>query len=151
MENFAQVFLYRHRYIIHTCICLKRTAIQWRIQDFPEGGAPTLGGGRQPIICLIFPENCMKMKKFWPRGGGARPWRPPLDPPLRQYFNKFDKFSKTKNGKNTLTKIRLFTVRELNVILLIMKLTYAKEFELTVQITINFDLSPLKTLIYSYL
>ena len=20
----------------------------------------------------------MKMKKFWPRGGGARPWRPPL-------------------------------------------------------------------------
>ena len=24
----------------------------------------------------------MKMKKFWARGGGARPSRPPLDPPL---------------------------------------------------------------------
>ena len=24
----------------------------------------------------------MKMKKFWSRGGGARPLRPPLDPPL---------------------------------------------------------------------
>ena len=54
---------------------------QWRIQDFPEGGAPTSeGGGRQPIIWPIFPKNCMKMKKFWPRGG--RPLRPTLDPPL---------------------------------------------------------------------
>ena len=24
----------------------------------------------------------MKMKEFWPPGGGARPWCPPLDPPL---------------------------------------------------------------------
>ena len=24
----------------------------------------------------------MKMKEFGPRGGGARPWRPPLDPPM---------------------------------------------------------------------
>ena len=24
----------------------------------------------------ISPKNCMKMKKFWARGEGARPWRP---------------------------------------------------------------------------
>ena len=42
-----------------------------------RGGCANPKGGRQPTICLIFPENCMKMKKFWPRGGGARPLRPP--------------------------------------------------------------------------
>ena len=47
---------------------------------FPRGGCANAKRGRQPTICLIFPENCMKMKKFWL--GGARPWRPPLDPPL---------------------------------------------------------------------
>ena len=25
----------------------------------------------------------MKMKEFGPPGGGARPWRPPLDPPMQ--------------------------------------------------------------------
>ena len=30
----------------------------------------SLGGGRQPIISPIFPENCMKMEKFRP--GGTR-------------------------------------------------------------------------------
>ena len=50
---------------------------QWRIQDFPEKGAPTLkrGGGLQPTICLIFPENSMKMKKFG-RGGARIPGTP---------------------------------------------------------------------------
>ena len=39
---------------------------------FPRGGAPSLeGGGRQPIIWPIFPENCMEMKTFWVRGGRA--------------------------------------------------------------------------------
>ena len=46
---------------------------QWRIQDFPQGGAPTL---KIAIIFQIFAENCMKMKEFGPRGGGA------LAPPL---------------------------------------------------------------------
>ena len=57
--------------------------LQWRIQDFLEGGAPIPGGGgRQNAIWPIFPENCMKMKKNWPRGGGGRPLRFPLDPPM---------------------------------------------------------------------
>ena len=50
---------------------------QWRIQDFPEEGAPTPGGGHHPIIWPIFPENCMKMKKFWARGGRRVPRGPP--------------------------------------------------------------------------
>ena len=44
---------------------------------FPRGGGANPKGGRQPIIWPIFPENCMKMKKFG-AGGGARPSRPPL-------------------------------------------------------------------------
>ena len=47
---------------------------QWRIQNFPQGGAPTL---KIDIIFQFFAENCMKMKEFGPPGGGARPWRPP--------------------------------------------------------------------------
>ena len=47
--------------------------IQWRIQDFPQGGAPT---PKSAIIFQIFAENYMKMKEFGPPGG-ARPWRPP--------------------------------------------------------------------------
>ena len=53
--------------------------MQWRIQDFPQGGAPT---PKSAIIFQFFAENCMKMKEFGPPGGGARPWRPPLDPPM---------------------------------------------------------------------
>ena len=42
---------------------------QWRIQDFPQGGAST---PKSAIIFQIFAENCMKMKEFGPPGGGAR-------------------------------------------------------------------------------
>ena len=45
----------------------------WRIQDFPDWGG---GVRRHPTIWPIFPENCMKKKKFGPRG--ACPLRPPL-------------------------------------------------------------------------
>ena len=48
---------------------------------FP-GGAPT---PKSAIIFQFFAENCMKMKEFGPPGGGARPWRPPLDPPMISY------------------------------------------------------------------
>ena len=42
---------------------------------FPRGrGANPKGGGHQPIIWPISPENCVKMKKFWAIG--------PLDLPL---------------------------------------------------------------------
>ena len=49
--------------------------VQWRIQDFPQGGAPT---PKIAIIFQIFAENCMKMKEFGPPGaripGTPPPW-----------------------------------------------------------------------------
>ena len=43
-------------------------SIQWRIQDFPQGGT-NLGEGCQSIIWPIFPKNSMKMKKIGLEGG----------------------------------------------------------------------------------
>ena len=51
--------------------------IQWLIQDFLQGGAPT---PRLGLFCKFFAENCMKMKEFGPRG--ARVNGAPLDPPM---------------------------------------------------------------------
>ena len=52
-------------------------SIQWRIQDFPEEGAPTPQGGRQHTNLPKFPKNCMKLKEFGPPGGrGTRPSGP---------------------------------------------------------------------------
>ena len=53
--------------------------MQWRIQDFPEGGAPTPKVG---LFFQLFAENCMKMKEFGPPGGARVPGAPPLDPPM---------------------------------------------------------------------
>ena len=55
--------------------------------EFPRGNQP-LRGQRQPIIWPFFSENCMKTKKFWPGGGGMRPF-----PFLRQCFPKYGKMS----------------------------------------------------------
>ena len=63
-------------------ITMQEMVVQWRIQDFLEEGAPTPKGGRQHTILPYFPENCMKLKEFRPPRGGARPSRPPLDPPM---------------------------------------------------------------------
>ena len=40
---------------------------------FPRGGGANSpgGGGRQHTILPNFPKNCMKLKEFGPRGGGA--------------------------------------------------------------------------------
>ena len=38
---------------------------QWRIQDFPEEGAPT-PRGHQHTILPNFLTNCMKLKEFGP-------------------------------------------------------------------------------------
>ena len=42
---------------------------QRQIQDFPVGAIPKKG--RQPIIWLNFPENCMKIKKIGARRKGC--------------------------------------------------------------------------------
>ena len=50
------------------------------------GGVNPPGGGREPsrggVNTPNFPENCMKSKEFGRPGGGVRPSRPPLDPPM---------------------------------------------------------------------
>ena len=58
------------------------TPYKWRIQDFPQGGAPT---AKIAIIFQIFAKNCMKMKEFGPPGGARIPGAPPLDPPMPIY------------------------------------------------------------------
>ena len=53
---------------------LKSITLQWRIQDFPEGGRePSRGGVNTPN----FPENCMKSKEFGRPGGACVPHAPP--------------------------------------------------------------------------
>ena len=52
---------------------------QWRIQDFPQGG------GANSQNCYYFSHFCRKLhenERIWTPRGGARPWRPPLDPPM---------------------------------------------------------------------
>ena len=50
---------------------------------FPQGGGVNPPrGGREHAILPNSPKNCMKLKEFGRRGGGVRPSRPPLDPPL---------------------------------------------------------------------
>ena len=51
---------------------------QWRIQDFPQGGANSQSGCANLFFSA---ENCMKMKEFGPPGVRAS-LAPPLDPPL---------------------------------------------------------------------
>ena len=53
--------------------------IQWRIQDFPEEGAPTPQGGAPTYDFAIFSRKLHEIERIWaPGGGGARDARPPL-------------------------------------------------------------------------
>ena len=48
--------------------------LQWRIQDFPEGGAWTLQGGREHAK---FSRKLHEIERIWTPRGGVRPSRPP--------------------------------------------------------------------------
>ena len=55
---------------------------------FPRGGGVNpRGWGANLLFGQKFPENCMKMKEFGPRG--AHPWRPLLDSPMLAAQNPF--------------------------------------------------------------
>ena len=43
-------------------------AVNFRFQDFPEGGANSAGGCANLLFHKIFDKNCMKMKEFGLRG-----------------------------------------------------------------------------------
>ena len=53
--------------------------LQWRIQDFPEEGAPTPQEGANIRFWQNFPKTAWNWKNL---GWGARPLHPPLDQPL---------------------------------------------------------------------
>ena len=70
---------------------------------FPRGGgANPQGGGTNLLFGCKFPENCMKMKDFGPRGAGHASLAPPLDPPMGQSSILHKKY---------LTEISLFDLR----------------------------------------
>ena len=46
---------------------------------FSPGGAPTPKVG---VLIYYFCRKLHKNERIWTPGGGARPWRPPLDPPM---------------------------------------------------------------------
>ena len=59
--------------------------MQWLIQDFPVGGRALVGGCGPPMQAL-FGENVCKNERIGSHaggGGGVRPARPPLDPPMK--------------------------------------------------------------------
>ena len=50
--------------------------------------------GRQPIIFANFPQKLHEIEEIWiKRGGGARPWRPPLDPPMILDYSSLSKWN----------------------------------------------------------
>ena len=55
------------------------TTLQWRIQDFPEGGAWTLQGGREHAK---FSRKLHEIERIWTPRGGRASLTPPLDPPM---------------------------------------------------------------------
>ena len=54
---------------IHQSWALLFGTIQWRIQDFPEEGAPTLRGGYQHTI---LPKTAWNWKNLNPQGGASK-------------------------------------------------------------------------------
>ena len=69
---------FQHRlalpYIKYNC------AVQWRIQDFPEAGAPI---PKLVLFCKFFAKNCKKMKELGSPGASLVP---ALDLPMQHYF-----------------------------------------------------------------
>ena len=54
---------------------------------FSPGGAPT---PKSAIIFQFCPRKLHENERIWAPGGGARPWRPPLDPPMITFISQHD-------------------------------------------------------------
>ena len=63
--------------------------IQWRIQDFPEVGAPTLRGGAPTYDIVKFSQKLHEIERIWTLGDVPRA---PLDPPLT-YMSQITAFN----------------------------------------------------------
>ena len=59
---------------------------QWRIQDFPDGGAPTPEGGAPTYYLTNFSQKLHENEENLTQRGGRASLRPPLDPPMPTFF-----------------------------------------------------------------
>ena len=71
----------RHPTGILSCLDLSNQK-QWRIQDFPEEGAPTPWGGAPTYDFAIFSQKLHEIERISAPRGGARPKFYYVDPPL---------------------------------------------------------------------
>ena len=65
-------------------LCTVLVTFQWRIQDFPEEGAPTPRGGGATYDFAKFSQKLHEIERIWTATGGAS-LTPPLDPPQLFY------------------------------------------------------------------
>ena len=87
-SKFTNLFCYLR---FSACVVENPTVISGGSRIFPRGGRePSRGGVNTPN----FPENCMKSKEFGRPGGGVRPSRPPLDPPMVMLWRDLDQNSR---------------------------------------------------------
>ena len=63
--------------------------MQWRIQDFPEEGAPTPQGGAPTYDFAKFSQKLHEIERIWAPRGGRASLAPPLDPPMRWDVNVY--------------------------------------------------------------
>ena len=69
-------------------IFIVKVSISVADPGFPRGGCGNCKGGDANLLFLpIFPQNCMKLKKFGPGGSVPDP-PPPLDPPMYIIFKE---------------------------------------------------------------
>ena len=55
---------------------------------FPRGGGANSPGGAPTYDFAEISQKLHEIERIWtPGGGGARPLRPPLDPPLAKYYS----------------------------------------------------------------
>ena len=50
-------------------------SLQWRIKNFPEGGANSQSRCANLLFCIFFLKTAWKWNNLDPEVGGGRPWR----------------------------------------------------------------------------
>ena len=83
-------------------LCTVLVTIQWRIQDFPEEGVPTPGGGGATYDFAKFSQKLHEIERIWTATGGGGVPHAPLrsatailweEPPRFIKFHSIDKES----------------------------------------------------------
>ena len=82
LTKLTWVFVYRKRKVI----LFYSTDADTNTDQSSGGSRIFPGGGANSQKCYYFSIFCQKLhenERIWTPGGGARPWRPPLDPPMQ--------------------------------------------------------------------